>query len=88
MTAEARPIEGVVCSRKASVSDRFVVEADRKVVGIAVRVPGGFKFFSSDPDYLSLEGKLFARAKGMARRVAEVARRNRKAAPRASAGLH
>ena len=40
------------------MSDRFVVEADRRVVGVAVRVPGGFKFFSSDPHYLALEGKL------------------------------
>lgn len=24
--------------------DRFVVEADKKVVGVAVRVPGGFRF--------------------------------------------
>ena len=60
------------------MSDRFVVEADRRVVGVAVRVPGGFKFFSSDPNYLALEGKLFARARGMFRRVSELARRKRR----------
>ena len=63
------------------MSDSFVVEADRRVVGVAVRVPGGFKFFSSDPAFLVLEGKLFARTKAMAQRVAEIARRNRKSEP-------
>lgn len=60
------------------MSDRFVVEADRRVVGVAVRVPGGFKFFSSDPAYFSLEGKLFARARAMAGRVAQITRRRRR----------
>jgi hypothetical protein len=27
------------------MSDRFVVETERQVVGVAVRSPGGFKFF-------------------------------------------
>ena len=35
------------------MSERFVVEADRRVVGLAGRGPGGFKVFSSDPDDLS-----------------------------------
>ena len=60
------------------MSDRFVVEADRRVVGLAVRVPGGFKFFSSDPDYLSLEGRTFARAKAMAHDVAQIAKKLRR----------
>ncbi len=60
------------------VPDRFVVEADRKVVGVAVRVPGGFKFFSSDPDFSALEGKSFSRARAMFRRVAQIARRRQK----------
>ena len=59
------------------MSDRFVVEADRRVVGLAVRAPGGFKFFSSDPDYLSLEGRTFARAKAMARDVARITKKLR-----------
>ncbi len=65
------------------MSDRFVVEADRRVVGLAVRVPGGFKFFSSDPDYLSLEGRIFTRAKAMSRDVARIAKKLRLAADRA-----
>jgi hypothetical protein len=56
------------------MQDRFVVEADRRVVGIGVRVPGGFRFFSSDPAYLPLEGRTFTRAKGLVRKVADFAR--------------
>ena len=59
------------------MSDRFVVEADRKVVGLAVRVPGGFKFFSSDPDFKEMEAETFPRARSMARRVAKIARARR-----------
>lgn len=57
--------------------ERFVVEADRKVVGIAVRVPGGYRFFSSDPAFIELEATTFPHAKTMAREVAELARLNR-----------
>ena len=57
--------------------DRFVVEADKKVVGIAMRVPGGFRFFSSDPDFRSLDRKLFRRAKGLVSRVVAFAHARR-----------
>jgi hypothetical protein len=59
------------------MSDSFVVEADRRVVGLAVRVPGGFKFFSSHPDFWELEAKKFPRARAVTRRVAELARARR-----------
>ena len=58
----------------SDMSDRFVVEADRKVVGIAVKVPGGYRFYSSDPDFLQMEGTTFPRAKAMAQRVAQIAK--------------
>ncbi len=54
-------------------SQRFAVEFDRRVVGVAVRVPGGFMFYSSDRDFDELEGRLFPRARAMSRRLAEVA---------------
>ena len=54
--------------------DRFVVEADRKVVGIAIRVPGGFRFVCSDPAFHSLDRQIFPRARALASRVAEFAR--------------
>ena len=56
------------------MSDRFVVEADRRVVGLAVRVPGGFRFFASDPEFTSLEAKTFKHARSVAQRAAQFAR--------------
>ena len=64
------------------MTDRFVVEADRRVVGLAVRVPGGYRFFSSHPDYFVLERRKFPRARAMARKVAEIARALRERAGR------
>lgn len=55
------------------LSDRFVVEADRRTVGVAVKVKGGYRFFASDPSFFSLEGIVFPGAKSMSERVAEVA---------------
>lgn len=57
------------------MSDRFVVEADRQVVGVAVRVAGGYQFFSSNPDFEFLEGRVFPRARSMQHQVAEASRR-------------
>jgi len=54
------------------MSDRFVVEWDRKLIGVAVRVAGGFRFFSSDPNFLRLEGKVFRRVKSLLRRVRQL----------------
>ena len=56
------------------MTDRFVVEADRRVVGLAVRSPGGFKFFSSDRTFSCLEGRTFARAKSLVNAVAKISR--------------
>jgi hypothetical protein len=60
------------------MNDRFVVEADRRVVGLAVRVPGGYRFFSSHPDFFVLEARTFARAREISRKAAEIARARRK----------
>jgi hypothetical protein len=60
------------------MSDRFVVQADRKTVGVAVRGPGGFRFYSSHPDFFALEGKTFAKARSVVHRVTQLARRMRK----------
>ena len=57
------------------MSDRFVVESDRRVVGIAVRVPGGFQFFCSNPNFRRLEGTVFPRARSIQHVVARHARR-------------
>jgi hypothetical protein len=58
--------------------DRFVVEAERRVVGIAVRVPGGFRFVASDPDFYSMDRKVFPRARVLVNRIAEFGRALRK----------
>ena len=55
------------------MSDRFVVEADRQVVGVAVRVAGGYQFFTSNAEFQFLEGTVFPRARSMRHRVAEAA---------------
>jgi hypothetical protein len=55
------------------LSDHFVVQAEKQVVGIAVRVPGGFRFFTSDPDFKGLETQVFPRAKSIDRLAAEIA---------------
>ena len=55
--------------------ERFVVEADRKVVGIAVKDRGGFRFFASDKEYEDLDRILFPRAKMLANRVARLGRK-------------
>ncbi|RYG88381.1 MAG: hypothetical protein EON59_04605 [Alphaproteobacteria bacterium] len=57
--------------------EKFVVEADKKVVGIAVRVPGGFRFMCSDPYFSSMDRKVFPRARALASSVAELARARR-----------
>ena len=59
------------------MSDRFVVEADRRVVGIAVRVKGGFRFFTSDPGFRSLESRTFPKLKAIVARATEIARARR-----------
>jgi hypothetical protein len=46
---------------------RFLVEIDRRTVGVAVRMPGGFMFFSSEDDFDRLDGKLFPRARMLER---------------------
>ena len=56
------------------VSDRFVVESGRRVVGVAVRSSGGFRFFSSDKAFKPLEGRTFARARALAQAIAKLSR--------------
>jgi hypothetical protein len=56
------------------MSDRFVVEADRRVVGIAVRVKGGFRVFTADRRFRSLESRTFPRLKAVIARATEIAR--------------
>ncbi|HYX47065.1 MAG TPA: hypothetical protein VE820_09630 [Sphingomicrobium sp.] len=56
---------------------RFAVEFEHRTVGIAVRVPGGFMFFSSNDDFDELDGRLFPRARAIERQLRKVARTKR-----------
>jgi hypothetical protein len=55
-------------------SQRFAVEFDRRTVGIAVRVPGGFMFYASDSRFDELDGRLFPRARAIEARLKRVAK--------------
>lgn len=61
------------------MSDRFVIEYDRTVVGVAVRGERGFRFFTSNPHFKPLEGTTFRRARALVRRVEELAALKRRA---------
>jgi len=56
---------------------RFAVEYDRRTVGIAVRVPGGFMFYASNDDFNEMDGRLFPRARSIERHLKKIAKRKR-----------
>ena len=56
-------------------SQRFAVEFDRRTVGIAVRVPGGFMFYASDSRFDAMDGQLFRRARAIERQLKRFAGR-------------
>ena len=57
------------------ISQRFAVEFDRRAVGIAVRVPGGFIFYASDQRFDAMDGRMFRRARAIERQLKRVAKR-------------
>lgn len=69
------------------VTQRFAVEFDRRTVGIAVRVPGGFMFYASSDEFNQMDGRLFPRARAIERELKRVARRQRRAGARKQAAL-
>lgn len=60
------------------ITQRFAVEFERRTVGIAVRFPGGFMFYASDDDFDDMDGRLFARARGIERQLRKIAKRRRR----------
>ena len=56
-------------------TQRFAVEFNRRTVGIAVRVPGGFMFCAAADEFKEMDGRLFARARAIERELKRVARR-------------
>lgn len=55
--------------------NEFVVETNKETVGIAVRVPGGYRFFYSDPRFSGLDGRIFRRVRQLARTIGELAQK-------------
>lgn len=51
----------------------FVVEVKRRVVGLAVRADGGWRFFASDPDYQELDLILYRRERNLRQAVQDFA---------------
>lgn len=60
------------------ISQRFAVEFDRRTVGIAVRVPGGFMFYASDNRFDEMDGRLFRRARAIERELKRTAARRQR----------
>lgn len=56
-------------------TQRYAIEFDRRTVGIAVRVPGGFIFYASDDRFSDLDGRLFRRARAIESELVKFARR-------------
>jgi len=59
------------------MDEGIVIENDGRVVGVAVRVHGGFMFFSTDPDLKVLEATVFPRVEMVTRQVAEIVQAKR-----------
>jgi len=57
------------------ITQRFSVEFDRRTVGIAVRVAGGFMFYASDERFREMDGRMFRRARAIERQLTRVALR-------------
>jgi hypothetical protein len=67
------------------ISQRFAVEFDRRTVGIAVRVPGGFMFYASDDRFRDMDGRVFRRARVIERQLTRVAKRGARSSRRVAA---
>jgi hypothetical protein len=57
---------------------RFAVELDRRTVGIAVRLDGGFVFYAADKAFEELDGQTFPRARAIERRLRKIAKRRKR----------
>ena len=62
-------------------TQRFAVEFDRRTVGVAVRVPGGFAFYASDGRFDEMDGRTFPRARAIERQLSKVSKRRRRERP-------
>ena len=56
------------------ITQRFAVEFERRTVGVAARVPGGFIFSASDDHFNRMDGRVFPRARTIERQLRKLAR--------------
>ena len=56
-------------------TQRFAVEFERRTVGDAARVPGGFIFYASDDRFIDMDGRVFPRARVIERQLKKAAKR-------------
>ena len=61
------------------VTHRFAVQLERRTVGIAVRVPGGFMFYASDDEFEDMDGRVFPRARAIERALSKTRKRKGRA---------
>ena len=64
---------------------RFAVEWDRRTVGIAVKLEGGFVFYASDNDFAEMDGRTYARARALERHLNRIGKRRKKQRQRPTA---
>jgi hypothetical protein len=57
------------------ITQRFAVEFERRTVGVAARVPGGFIFYTCDDRFNELDGRVFPRARAIERQLKRVVRK-------------
>jgi len=62
------------------MTQRFAVEFDRRTVGVAARVPGGFIFYASDNRFNQMDGRVFPRARVIERQLGKLAKRSARTA--------
>jgi hypothetical protein len=60
------------------ITQRFSVEFNRRTVGIAVRVPGGFIFYASSDAFDEMDGKPFPRARAIERELRRVVKQRKR----------
>ena len=60
------------------ITQRFAVELDRRTVGVAMRVPGGFMFYASDNRFEGMNGRVFPRARAIASQLEKTSKHRRR----------
>jgi hypothetical protein len=58
------------------MSSHFLVEANHRIVGLAVRVRGGFRFVASDQRFRALDGKVYPKLRTIDRLAALLSARS------------